>query len=105
LSQAAVDKCTPLDSDGYPTGKSDPSQCSRDASQDNQCSSGGGQSGGTTGGSFSGSCCVNGAFYSCPSQSAVDQCTPLDSDGYPTGKSDPSQCSRDASKDNTCGSK
>lgn len=37
-------------------------------------------------------CCINGAFYSCPGQAAFESCL---SDG-------PSQCTRDASRDSSC---
>jgi hypothetical protein len=50
--------------------------------------------GNTTGGSsFTGSCCLNGSFYSCPTEDDVSKCS-LD-----TG---PGNCTADSSKDNTC---
>jgi hypothetical protein len=57
-------------------------------------------SGGTTGRQVSYSCCINGSFYDCPSQAALDKCIPPNFMGTP----DPSSCSRNAGKDNTCGS-
>ena len=37
-------------------------------------------------------CCINGAFYSCPGQAAFDTCV----------SSGPTQCARDASRDGEC---
>jgi hypothetical protein len=41
---------------------------------------GGGAGGGGGGGTEHGACCVNGAFHSCPDQSAFDQCVGFDVD-------------------------
>jgi hypothetical protein len=37
-------------------------------------------------------CCYNNVYYACPNQAALDKC----------GNGDTSQCTRNASKDNTC---
>jgi hypothetical protein len=66
-------------------------------------SSGTGGSGGSGGGgggtrSASYSCCLNGAFYACPSQAALDRCIPPNFQGTP----DPSECMRDTTQDGSC---
>lgn len=38
-------------------------------------------------------CCLNGSFYTCPDQAAVDQCG---------SQMDPSGCNRDTSRDTEC---
>lgn len=67
-------------------------------------------------GSFTGSCCVNGAFYDCPSAEAVTRCTGafmrcqsgcgMDFDCIEgcarSHPADPSMCSRDMGSDNQC---
>jgi hypothetical protein len=76
------------------------------------CGDGGGQTtgqtgsngGGTTGGGTTGGssltiyCCLNGAYYDCPSQAALDKCIPPNFMSAP----DPSACTRNAGKDGTC---
>jgi hypothetical protein len=47
----------------------------------------------TTGGSSSFTCCLNGSFYECPTEADVSMCSV---------KLDPSNCTADSSKDNTC---
>ena len=42
--------------------------------------------------SFSGSCCINGSYYTCDSADGVEKC----------GSGDTSGCSRDSSKDSDC---
>ena len=42
--------------------------------------------------SFIGTCCLNGEFYSCPDEEAVNLC----------GEFDPSECTRDATRDDEC---
>lgn len=37
-------------------------------------------------------CCLNGSFYDCPDQDALNQC----------GQLDPSACSSDSSRDSEC---
>ena len=39
-------------------------------------------------------CCINGAYYQCPDQAAFDKCGKV--------PPDPSSCTRNSSKDNTC---
>jgi hypothetical protein len=60
---------------------------------------GGTTGGGTTGRQVSFSCCINGSYFDCPSQAALDKCIPPNFMGAP----DPSQCTRNSGKDNTCG--
>lgn len=99
------------------------------------CGGGAPQPGGTGGGaqqtgtggsggssSFTGSCCINQAFYACNSAAAFDKCSGGDpgacfdacafddfacmmrcSDQAANATHDPSACSRDSSKDGTCG--
>jgi hypothetical protein len=55
---------------------------------------------GTTGRMVSYNCCINGSYYDCPSQAALDKCIPPNFTGTP----DPSSCTRNSSKDGTCGS-
>jgi hypothetical protein len=55
-------------------------------------------SGGSTGRSVSFNCCLNGQYFDCPSQAALDKCVPPDFMGTP----DPSQCTRNTNKDGTC---
>lgn len=50
-------------------------------------------SGSVTSGSSSFTCCLNGKFHTCPSSAAVSKCSTM---------FDTSDCTRDASKDNTC---
>ena len=42
---------------------------------------------------FTGSCCLNGSFYSCPDEGSVSKCS-LDAG--------PGACTRDSSRDTTC---
>jgi hypothetical protein len=61
---------------------------------------GAGTTGGTTGSSLTIYCCLNGSYYDCPSQAALDKCIPPNFMGTP----DPSACSRNVSKDGKCNS-
>lgn len=82
----------------------------------------GGGGGGGGGGSSAFTCCLNDAFYGCATKAAFDACAGFDVgaciDAYApsyfkcpadcsqrgaTATHDPSQCTRDASKDGTCG--
>ncbi|MCU0695486.1 MAG: hypothetical protein MUC96_03025 [Myxococcaceae bacterium] len=82
---------------------------------------GGAASGGGSG--SGGSCCINGAFYACATSAAFEQCSgfdvgaclaacnPMDfmcpaqcSQRAAASRPDPSACTRDMSRDGTCGS-
>ncbi len=53
----------------------------------------GGGSGSTTPSRETGSCCINGSYYTCPSSAAATDCF---------NNRSPGSCSRDSSKDSTC---
>ncbi|MFK7991744.1 MAG: hypothetical protein AB8I08_37350 [Sandaracinaceae bacterium] len=78
-------------------------------------SSAAGPSAATTSGGASGHCCINGAYYSCPSAAAVDRCSgafarcAAGCGGFSciegcmsSDPPDPSSCSRDPGRDGEC---
>jgi hypothetical protein len=80
------------------------------------------RTGSSGGGSFTGECCINGAYYACGSQAAFDKCAggnpakchegcgaDIDchircDDQAAMSRPDPADCQRDTSKDGTCSS-
>jgi hypothetical protein len=59
------------------------------------CGDEGSDDDGSSGSSSDFSCCLNGEFYDCPTSEAVGNCS------LTTG---PGTCTRDSSRDSTCGS-